>query len=102
MAKFIRKRDRGICAICGLDCEALKKRARILVGKDRLALMDEHGIPHHRSRFWDIDHIVPVVEGGGDSGPENLRTVCIKCHKKVTAELAAKRALERKAAKSEA
>jgi hypothetical protein len=30
MAKFIKKRDRGVCAICGLDCEALKKELRRL------------------------------------------------------------------------
>ena len=144
MAAFIRKRDKGICAICGLDCEALKKQLRALeknypytryphpepgdyeangytLTKDYQeryakhaeqerkqreahreeirAFKERHGIPRHRSRFWDIDHIVPVVEGGGSSGPENLRTLCLKCHKQVTAELAAKRAAARKASK---
>lgn len=52
-----------------------------------------------RKTGWDMDHITPVVEGGGHTGPENLRTLCHPCHKRVTAELAAKRAQQRKDAK---
>jgi 5-methylcytosine-specific restriction endonuclease McrA len=37
--------------------------------------------------LWAADHIVPVVEGGGECGLENMRTLCIWCHQKVTAEL---------------
>lgn len=44
-----------------------------------------------RHEGWDIDHIVPVVEGGGQCGLENLRTLCHPCHKQVTRELAARR-----------
>jgi len=101
MARFMRKRDKGVCALCGLDCQALKSRYKKLLPQDRVAFKVQHGIPASRSgRFWDIDHIVPVVEGGGSSGPDNLRTLCIPCHRQVTRELAQKRALERKAAKA--
>lgn len=41
---------------------------------------------------WDADHIVPVVEGGGECGLDNYRTLCHPCHKKATAELAKRRA----------
>lgn len=41
----------------------------------------------HRKTQWDMDHIIPVVEGGGACGLDNLRTLCAKCHKKVTADL---------------
>lgn len=37
--------------------------------------------------LWDMDHIKPVIEGGGECGMDNLRTLCIKCHKAETAAL---------------
>jgi len=49
-----------------------------------------------RRRLWDVDHIVPVVEGGGSCGPEGLRTLCIPCHRSETAKLARKRARQRR------
>lgn len=134
MVRFIKRRDKGICALCGLDCEALKRRLRKMLKAldperpiypepddylddgtltlawkarwiaheakrkaDRAAMKAaaaefkaRHGIPQHRTRFWDIDHIVPVAEGGGACGPENLRALCLKCHRGET-----KRLLER-------
>jgi 5-methylcytosine-specific restriction protein A len=49
--------------------------------------------------LWQADHVVPVVEGGGGCGLENLRTLCTPCHKKATAALAARRAHTRRAEK---
>lgn len=37
--------------------------------------------------LWEMDHIVPVVEGGGSCGLDNLRTLCVPCHKAATKEL---------------
>lgn len=128
-ARKVLERDQGICAGCGLDCiallaelEALAKReaaARYGVGKyvpaNYIALRpvsfpefharcDELGLPrHHRAlgrRLWEMDHTVPVIEGGGSCGLENLRTLCWSCHRKATAALAARRAEARKAAAS--
>lgn len=31
--------------------------------------------------IWEMDHTVPVVEGGGGAGLDELRTLCIRCHK---------------------
>lgn len=42
--------------------------------------------------LWEADHITPVVEGGGECGLENLRTLCRPCHRQATAELARRRA----------
>lgn len=42
----------------------------------------------HRKTLWDADHIVPVAEGGGACGLENLRTLCLRCHKEQTTALA--------------
>ena len=41
----------------------------------------------HGGSLWDMDHIKPLIEGGGECGMENLRTLCWKCHKAETAEL---------------
>ena len=43
-----------------------------------------------RMSLWDADHIVPVVEGGGECDLQNIRTLCLKCHRTVTAELRAR------------
>lgn len=37
--------------------------------------------------LWEADHIVPVVEGGGECGLDGLRTLCLPCHKAETARL---------------
>lgn len=68
--------------------------------EDRQRELRALGWPHDISRsWWEADHIKPVVEGGGQCGLENLRTLCVPCHKRATAELAARRAQERKRAK---
>jgi 5-methylcytosine-specific restriction endonuclease McrA len=112
MARFIKKRDRGICALCGLDCEKISRELRQLIrnfwatwsdpdrsygrlGRKEAALKEylsafraKHGIPAHRKRrLWDIDHIIPVAEGGGSCSPENLRTLCVHCHRAETKKL---------------
>ena len=33
---------------------------------------------------FEVDHILPVADGGTDD-PENLRLLCVPCHKGVTA-----------------
>lgn len=52
--------------------------------------------------LWEADHIVPVVEGGGKCGLENLRTLCRRCHNQATRELAARRAALRRLEKDAA
>jgi len=55
--------------------------------------------PRH---LWEADHIVPVVEGGGECTLSNYRTLCIPCHRAETAKLAARLAEKRRAAKGAA
>lgn len=54
------------------------------------------GFDTQRTTFWDADHIVPVVEGGGECGLDNYRTLCQPCHKAETKALAARRAKARR------
>ncbi len=68
---YIRVRDKGICSICGTDTKSTKTPGR--------------------RRSWEVDHKVPVAEGGGHCSLDNLRTACIPCHKIVTKELAFRR-----------
>lgn len=88
------ERDRGVCAICRLDTVKLRRRVMRLPFADRMrelrALLQRGAIAKRRKTWWEADHIVPVVEGG-DSNLENIRTLCIPCHKAVTSELRKRR-----------
>ena len=50
----------------------------------------------NRRTLWDADHIVPVVAGGGECDLSNIRTLCIRCHREVTAALRAARSEHRR------
>jgi 5-methylcytosine-specific restriction enzyme A len=90
-------RDRGVCALCQVDTVAIGRRLARLPRARRKLEMAELGWPAHRRitvgyGLWDADHVVPVVEGGGECGLDNYRTLCPVCHRRVTAELRARRA----------
>jgi 5-methylcytosine-specific restriction enzyme A len=80
-------RDRGVCAGCGLDTEALRKDKRKLDYAARRQFEKDWG---GRRNLWDADHIVPVAEGGGECDLSNMRTLCLKCHREATAALRAR------------
>ncbi|WP_260473131.1 HNH endonuclease signature motif containing protein [Edaphobacter aggregans] len=40
-----------------------------------------------RRSLWDADHILPVAEGGGQCDLDNIRTLCLLCHREATAQL---------------
>ncbi len=82
------ERDKGVCSVCGLDCVSEFNRIRRLRGVGRIRAFADYGLrPGSRKSVWDADHIVPVVEGGGECDLSNIRTVCLRCHRKLTAEL---------------
>lgn len=102
--KYIAKRDNYICQICGLNCRGFLKHLNNYVRtklweegnqKTRRQLEEEFFAMNHmewvninnRSTFYDIDHIIPVSKGAGQCGEENLRTVCLRCHRIETAKL---------------
>lgn len=115
------ERDRGVCAHCGRDCVALE--AKVVAWLRAGAAAGANAVDHYMRRrrraaiayrfgvlvtgggfefasirsLWQADHIVPVVEGGGGCGLDNLRTLCVPCHKRETRELARRRAASRRA-----
>lgn len=81
-------RDRGVCALCGIDCEAELRRLRRTSGVRRVEAWAKWGLsPRQRRSLWDADHKLPVSEGGGECDLDNMRTLCLTCHRRVTAEL---------------
>jgi 5-methylcytosine-specific restriction endonuclease McrA len=82
----ILERDRGICAICGLNCISEFRHIKRLRGSARSKAIAEWGLRGRKS-IWDADHITPVVEGGGECDLSNIRTLCLRCHRSHTAEL---------------
>jgi len=80
------RRDRGLCAICGLDTLEFYRRLQRVPARKRKALRRLLDLYPKRRSFWDADHILPVAEGGGECDLSNLRTLCIWCHQEHTAE----------------
>jgi len=75
MRQAVRDRDHGICAVGGLACG-------------------------DGSGDWQADHILPVSEGGGECGIENMRTLCTAHHQEATKALAGRRAAAAKLLKA--
>jgi 5-methylcytosine-specific restriction endonuclease McrA len=117
------QQDRGVCALCSLDCAALLARLKPLVSARApvatrrailLAASPRFAEPRHEARLarlaessklvdgdlWQADHTAPVSLGGGLCGLENMRTLCTLCHVDVSAQLARVQA-ERRAALKE-
>lgn len=81
LRKMVLKRDKGICKGCGIDCIKAKRIINKIKNEDeKLLLLEFWKFDGHRV-FWEADHIVPVFKGGGQSGLDNIQTLCIKCHK---------------------
>lgn len=47
---------------------------------------------HEEVSLLQVDHIIPIANGGDELNVDNLRTLCVVCHKKVTAEWRKERA----------
>lgn len=85
-------RDRGVCAGCGIDTAAELLHLKRSRGAARIRALARWGLKRlDRRSLWDADHVLPVAEGGGACDLENIRTLCLLCHKRVTAELRERR-----------
>ena len=94
---MVGQRDHGVCAICGKDTEKFRRRVRkwyfILQRKSGIETSQrflrkryKEGWPRLYRSWWEAHHIVPISHGGGLCGLHGYRTLCVPCHKKVTAE----------------
>lgn len=70
MRYLVNKRDKGVCSICNLK------------------------------KPWQMDHIIPVCEGGGLCGLDGYRTLCNDCHKTETNKLKSRLKEKRKTNKA--
>jgi 5-methylcytosine-specific restriction protein A len=84
-------RDHARCALCGIDCESEIRTLKRLSGSRRVEAWARWGLrPGQRRSLWDADHVVPVAEGGGECDLENMRTLCLICHRRITSALRAR------------
>jgi 5-methylcytosine-specific restriction protein A len=93
------KRDKGICALCRVNTLSAFLRLKKSRGASRNSHLADWGLARlNRRSLWDADHILPVVEGGGECDLRNLRTLCLKCHRLITAELRVRLAAQKRSA----
>jgi 5-methylcytosine-specific restriction protein A len=103
------ERDQGVCAACGFDLKqfkatwgnhfheirALPQHRWKAVEEIMSELLDRMGQQYGRrdlpiwpgETLWNADHILEVVNGGGECGLENYQTLCIPCHKAKTRQM---------------
>ncbi len=91
LREMLFERDKGMCAVCTTDCRAALLHLKKLRGAAAAKAWMEWGLKRNsRQSLWDADHIVPVVEGGGECDLSNIRTLCLKCHRAATTALRAR------------
>lgn len=110
---MIRSSKRGECTWCGAEVKPPRRtwcsaacveefRRRVPSNLRSRILARDKGQPCPLcdvTRFSpEVDHVVPIVEGGDPFALENLRTICGDCHKGETASLARRRAVARREA----
>lgn len=103
LRRCVKHRDKTICAHCQLDCGKLRRQLKKAKAEGAVAVVKQLQQQYPRLKanrsYWEADHIIPVVKGGGESTDlNNFRTLCIECHLKVTNAL--KKELKEKAATS--
>ncbi len=88
LREHVFRRDQGRCAHCGVDTVAALRELKRSRGERQATLLKHWGLKKLQQRsLWEADHILPVVEGGGECDVDNIRTLCRDCHRVVTLEL---------------
>lgn len=83
LRKRVYRRDRGVCAACGMDTVELESWLRETKAPKATWIRQLGAAQSDRRRrgFWDADHILPVFKGGGECDLSNVRSLCILCHR---------------------
>lgn len=105
---LVLKRDHGVCVLCGTDTIWLQRALRESrrdwcdVGRyDEWSRLCTRALGCGTARDpWEADHIHARADGGSNH-PNNLRTLCIPCHKRRTAAQATERASRRRIAEAD-
>ncbi|XP_059136826.1 DNA annealing helicase and endonuclease ZRANB3 [Peromyscus eremicus] len=101
--------EHGVCQLCGVNAQELFLRVRDAPKSQRKNLLDAAWtakLPLEQlnemlrnpgeGHFWQVDHIKPVYEGGGQCSLDNLQTLCTVCHRERTARQAKERSQARR------
>ncbi|XP_036057883.1 DNA annealing helicase and endonuclease ZRANB3 [Onychomys torridus] len=101
--------EHGVCQLCGVNAQELFLRVRDAPRSQRKDLLDAAWaakLPLEQlndmlrnpgeGHFWQVDHIKPVYEGGGQCSLDNLQTLCTVCHRERTAQQAKERSQARR------
>lgn len=120
LRKLVEARDGGICALCHADTEAVRvgylgaieaaraRHAAVMERETGWRVLNSANLKTREIRdaverlerigfsakeplcLWNADHYPPLDEGGKNE-LASVRTLCTRCHARVTAEQAARR-----------
>ena len=112
MRFYVWERDKGQCKSCGFNISKMEEELRQYRAKARLGTAYYEGIKatkryakhlygvragnYPEGHLWEADHLVPISEAGDPFDPQNVRVLCLKCHKEETAKLRKRLAIRRK------
>ncbi|XP_053926733.1 DNA annealing helicase and endonuclease ZRANB3 isoform X1 [Cuculus canorus] len=96
--------EHGVCQFCHQNAQELYLSIRDAPKSQRKKLLESSWMSHlplgqlnemitnpTEGQFWQVDHIQPVYDGGGQCSLENLQTLCTLCHRERTAKQAKER-----------
>ncbi|KAL4618025.1 DNA annealing helicase and endonuclease ZRANB3-like [Arapaima gigas] len=101
--------EQGVCQHCGLQAHQLFQRIRDAPPTCRKEMLEGTWLAQlplkqlndmirspSEGQFWQVDHIRPVYQGGGQCSLDNLQTLCTVCHRQRTAQQAKDRSQMKK------
>ncbi|KAL1021791.1 hypothetical protein UPYG_G00018010 [Umbra pygmaea] len=103
--------EQGVCQSCGLQAHQLYLKVRDALPTLRKEMLENTWLAQlslkqlnemirapAEGQFWQVDHIRPVYNGGGQCSLDNLQTLCTVCHRTRTSQQAKERSQMKKGA----